>query len=167
MLCQQGFRLGRGLAAAPGLDEQGFAQIPGGNARRVKGLDEFQPFFHVFRSEMISRAQGSQVALEKALIVEGADDQTCRHQLRPGQGLDAELGHEPGFQGITAAAEIVDGLIALIAGRPDIVIADIQQGIVRHLFLQKIGQILGVESQHLDGQALDLQYFRFLFEFQR
>lgn len=45
MLRQQGFRLGRGLAAAPGLDEQGFAQIPGGNARRVKGLDEFQPFF--------------------------------------------------------------------------------------------------------------------------
>ena len=55
----------------------------------------------------------------------------------------------------------------LIAGRPDIVIADIQQGIIRHLFLQKIGQILGVEGQHLDCQALDLQYFRFLFEFQR
>ena len=61
---------------------------------------------------------------------------------------------------------ILDSFTALFFVGPDIMIADVHQGVSRHFFLQEIYQILAMEGQYLDGQALDLQYFRFLFEFQ-
>ena len=68
-----------------------------------------------------------------------------------------QLFHEPRFQRITAVFDIVDGLfLAASATGADIFITDIEKGIIRHLFMEEISQILCVERQHLNRQPLYL-----------
>ena len=105
--------------------------------------------------------------MEKAFLVERTDDQARRQENRPRHGHDTELSHELRFEGCTAAFNVVDRLFVFITGTADIMVADIEKWIIRNLFLEKVHQLLTVEGQKLNGQALDLHQFSFLFKFKR